>query len=139
MPRRRITRPRITPTCAGFPRPRELPHPRDFAVGGTADSMAPGPELAALTDQVWQHDLTSLDDDQLTGVLQAANRLAAWSAALRVAAVSGLAAHREAAGRESGDRRPFDHIDDEVAVALTLTRRSGGRPWSWPWAWTGCR
>ena len=107
--------------------PRELPHPRDFAVGGTADTMAPGPDLAALADQVWQHELTSLDDDQLTGVLQAANRLAAWSAALRVAAVSGLAARREAAGRESGDWRPFDHIDDEVAVALTLTRRSAGR------------
>ena len=41
--------------------------------------------------------------------------------------MSGLAARREAAGRESGDWRPFDHIDDEVAIALTLTRRSGGR------------
>ena len=96
-------------------------------MGGPADTMAPGPELAALADQVWQQDLSNLDDDQLTGVLQAANRLAAWSAALRVAAVSGLAARRETAGRESGDRRPFDHIDDEVAIALTLTRRSGGR------------
>ena len=103
------------------------PRPRDFAVGGAADAMAPGPELAALADQVWQQELARLDDDQLTGVLQAANRLAAWSAALRVAAVSGLAARREAAGRESGDWRPFDHIDDEVAIALTLTRRSGGR------------
>ena len=89
--------------------------------------MAPGPELAALADRVWQQDLSNLDDDQLTGVLQAANRLAAWSAALRVAAVSGLAARREAAGQKSGDWRPFDHIDDEVAIALTLTRRSGGR------------
>ena len=103
------------------------PRPRDFAVGGAADAMAPGPELAALADQVWQQELARLDDDQLTGVLQAANRLAAWSAALRVAAVSGLAARREAAGRESADWRPFDHIDDEVAMALTLTRRSGGR------------
>ena len=89
--------------------------------------MAPGPELAALADQLWHQGLTGLNDDQLTGVLQAANRLAAWSAALRVAAVSGLAARRETAGRESGDWRPFDHIDDEIAVALTLTRRSGGR------------
>jgi hypothetical protein len=96
-------------------------------VGSAADTMAPGPELAALADQAWQKDLNNLDDDQLTGVLQAANRLAAWSAALRVAAVSGLAARRETAGRESGDWRPFDHIDDEVAIALTLTRRSGGR------------
>ncbi len=96
-------------------------------MGGAADTMAPGPELAALANQAWQQDLSSLDDDQLTGVLQAANRLAAWSAALRVAAVSGLASRRETAGRENGDWRPFDHVDDEVAVALTLTRRSAGR------------
>ena len=113
---------------------------QDFAVGGSADAKTPGPELAGLADQVWKQDLTSLDDDQLTGVLQAANRLAAWSASVRVAAVSGLAARREAAGRESGDWRPFDHIDDEVAVALTLTRRSAGpAAWTWPSAWTGCR
>ena len=51
----------------------------------------------------------------------------AWSASVRVAAVSGLVARREAAGRETGDWRPLDHVDDEVAVALTLTRRSAGR------------
>ena len=60
-------------------------------------------------------------------MLQAANRLAAWSASVRVAAVSGLAARRETEGRESGDWRPFDHVDDEVAVALTLTRRGAAR------------
>ena len=96
-------------------------------MGSAADTMVPGPELAALADQMWHQGLTGLDDDQLTGVLQAANRLAAWSAALRVAAVSGLAARRETAARESGDWRPFDHVDDEVAVALTLTRRSAAR------------
>jgi hypothetical protein len=88
--------------AAVAPSPPDLPDPQDFAVGGAADTMAPGPELAALADQVWKQDLSSLDDDQLTGVLQAANRLAAWSAALRAAAVSGLAAHRETAGRENG-------------------------------------
>ncbi len=60
-------------------------------------------------------------------MLQAANRLAAWSASVRVAAVSGLAARREQSGRESGDWRPFDHVDDEVALALTLTRRGAAR------------
>ena len=103
------------------------PSPRDFAVGGAADTMAPGPGLAALVNRVHRDGLGKLDDDQLTGVLQAANRLAAWSAALRVAAVSALAACRESAARESGDWRPFDHVDDEVAVALTLTRRSAAR------------
>ena len=95
-------------------------------MGSRADTLAPGPELAGLADRAWQ-DLDSLDDDRLTGVLQAANRLGAWSAALRVAAVSGLAGRRESKGRESGDWRPFDHVDDEIAVALTLTRRSAAR------------
>ena len=89
--------------------------------------MAPGPALATLVDLVQGDGLGRLDDDQLTGVLQAANRLAAWSASVRVSAVSGLAARREAAGRATGDWRPFDHVDDEIAVALTLTRRSAGR------------
>ncbi len=89
--------------------------------------MAPGPVLAGLVDLTWRAGLDRLDDDQLSGVLQAANRLAAWSAAARVAAVSGLAGRREQSGRESGDWRPMDHVDDEVAVALTLTRRSAAR------------
>ena len=98
-----------------------------FADGSWADTLAPGPVLATLVDLVQRDDLGKLDDDQLTGVLQAANRLAAWSASVRVAAVSGLAARREQSGRKSGDWRPFDHVDDEVAVALTLTRRSAAR------------
>ena len=83
--------------------------------------------LATLVDLVQRDGLGELDDDQLTGVLQAANRLAAWAASVRVAAVSGLAGRRERSGRESGDWRPFDHVDDEVAAALTLTRRSAAR------------
>ncbi len=98
-----------------------------FAEGGWADALAPDPLLATLVDLVQRDGLDKLDDDQLTGVLQAANRLAAWSASVRVAAVSGLAARREHSGRESGDWRPFDHVDDEVAVALTLTRRGAAR------------
>ena len=98
-----------------------------FADGGWADALAPDPVLATLVDLVQRDGLARLDDDQLTGVLQAANRLAAWAASVRVAAVSGLAGRRESSARESGDWRPFDHVDDEVAVALTLTRRSAGR------------
>jgi Domain of unknown function (DUF222) len=98
-----------------------------FADGGWADALAPDPVLATLVDLVQRDGLDKLDDDQLTGVLQAANRLAAWSASVRVAAVSGLAARREQSGQESGDWRPFDHVDDEVAVALTLTRRGAAR------------
>ena len=98
-----------------------------FAQGRWGDELAPDPVLATLLDLAGREGLDSLDDDQLTGVLQAAGRLAAWAASLKLAATSGLAARREAGGRQSGDWRPFDHIDDEVAVALTLTRRSAGR------------
>ena len=117
---------------------RETPDPSDpgdegpsagaaFAEGGWADTLAPDPVLATLVDLVQRDGLGELDDDELTGVLQAANRLAAWAASVRVAAVSGLAGRRERSGRESGDWRPFDHVDDEVAAALTLTRRSAAR------------
>ena len=97
-----------------------------FAQGAWGDGLAPDPVLASLLDLA-QRDGLQLDDDQLTGVLQAASRLAAWSASLKLAATSRLAARREAEGNKSGDWRPFDHVDDEVAVALTLTRRSAGR------------
>jgi hypothetical protein len=98
-----------------------------FAQGAWGDELPPDPVLATLADLTWREGLDQLDDDQLTGVLQAANRLASWAAALKLAATSGLAARREAGCRTSGDWRPFDHVDDEVAVALTLTRRSAGR------------
>ncbi|MCW2909415.1 MAG: hypothetical protein JWL68_4204, partial [Actinomycetia bacterium] len=98
-----------------------------FAQGGWADVLAPDPVLATLVDLVRREGLGRLDDDQLTGVLQAASRLGAWSAAVKLAAASQLAARREQAGRDTGDWRPFEHADDEIAVALTLTRRSAGR------------
>jgi hypothetical protein len=75
------------------------PSPGSFAVDGTADAMAPGPVLAILAGQVQREGLGELDDDQLTGVLQAADRLAAWSASLKLAAVS-------RAGRAPRSRRP---------------------------------
>jgi hypothetical protein len=105
----------------------DLPQGAAFADGGWADALVPDPVLATLVDLVQREGLGRLDDDQLTGVLQAANRLAAWCAAQKLTAVSALAARREQAGRASGDWRPFDHADDEIAVALTLTRRSAGR------------
>ena len=78
-----------------------------FAEGGWADALAPDPVLATLVDLVQRDGLDKLDDDQLTGVLQAANRLMAWSASVRVAAVSGLAGppgDRRAGSRATGGR-----------------------------------
>jgi hypothetical protein len=47
-----------------------------FGHGGAADAMSPGPVLAGLADRVWRDGLDRLDDDELTGILQAAQRLA---------------------------------------------------------------
>src|SRR6202044_284521 len=85
------------------------------------------PVLATLLDLAGREGVEQLDDDQLTGMLQAAARLASWSASLKLAATSRLAARRAADGQRTGDWRPFEHVDDEGAVALTLTRRSAGR------------
>jgi hypothetical protein len=93
-----------------------------FGHGGAADTMPPGPGLAALADRVWQDSLDGLNDDELTGVLQAWQRLGARAAAGQLAAVSELAARRKAEGRANGDWRAFEHTEDEIAAALTLTR-----------------
>ncbi len=98
-----------------------------FALDQPADGMSPGAVLAGLAEHAWQHGLAGLDDDQLTGMLQAAGRLAAWSAALRLAAVSQLAGRRDAAAAASGDGRALQHARDEIAVTLTLTGMSADR------------
>jgi hypothetical protein len=98
-----------------------------FGCGGAADAMAPGPALAELADLACRDGLRGLDDDELTGVLQAAHRLGAWAAALELSAVSDLAGRREAEAQASRDWRAFQHVDDEIAVALTLTRYSAAR------------
>lgn len=89
--------------------------------------MAPGPVLAGLADRAWQDGLAGLDDDQLAGVLAAWQRLGARSAAGLLAAVSELAARRKGQALAGGDWRGFEHAEDEVAVALTLTRLSASR------------
>ncbi len=122
----------------GEPWPTDLPGPvrcNDSAVaaagagfghGGAVDTMPPGPVLATLADQVWQQGLSGLDDDELTGVLAAWQRLGARAVAGLLAAVSELAARRKAEGRASGDWRTFEHTEDEIAAALTVTRHGAG-------------
>src|SRR2546421_371255 len=68
--------------------------------------------------------LDRLNDDELIGVLRAARRLASWSAALELAAVTDLATRREAEAAGAGSCGPGEHIGDEIAAALTLTARA---------------
>jgi hypothetical protein len=95
-----------------------------FASGGVADELPPGPVLAGLAGDAWAAGLDRLGDDELIGVLRAARRLASWSAALELAAVTELAARREAEAASAGACVPGEHIGDEIAVALTLTGRA---------------
>jgi len=95
-----------------------------FAAGGAANELPPGPVLAGLAGDAWAAGLGRLSDDELVGVLRAARRLASWSAALELAAVTDLAKRREAGAAGAGSCVPGEHIGDEIAAALTLTARA---------------
>ena len=95
-----------------------------FASGGAADELPPGPVLAGLAADAWAAGPDRLCDDELIGVLRAARRLASWSAALELAAVTDLAERREAEAARAAACVPGEHIGDEIAAALTLTGRA---------------
>jgi hypothetical protein len=94
-----------------------------FVAGGVADRMEPGPVLTQLADEAWQRGLGKLTDDELIGVLRAARRLASRAAALELAATADLVSRRTSAGAKQA-ARAAEHVDDELAAALVLTRHS---------------
>jgi hypothetical protein len=100
---------------------------RGFAAGGLLDAMAPGPVLAGFAGDAWADGPDQLTDDELIGAICAWRRLASWSAAGEIAAVSTLARRRAAESRGDAGRRLAEHVDSELAAALTLTSRSAGR------------
>jgi hypothetical protein len=93
-----------------------------FADGGFADAALPGPGLADLLTAATQDGPGELSDDQLAGVLRGWQRLIAHGQARLAHAVSELASRRAA-----GSSRAAEHLTDELAIELTLTRRSAGR------------
>ena len=90
-----------------------------FTAGGPLDVMLPGPDLAWHAGAARQRGLDTLSDDELIGVLGAANRLEAWQAGLKLAVVAELDARRA-----GPDGREGEHMAEELAAALTLTGRS---------------
>ena len=90
-----------------------------FAAGGPLDVMLPGPELAWHAGAARQRGLDALSDDELIGVLGAAQRLSSWQAELELAVVAELDARRADPGGRGGE-----HVAEELAAALTLTGRS---------------
>jgi hypothetical protein len=93
-----------------------------FAARGFADAALPGPGLADLLTAATADGPGELSDDELAGVLRGWQRLVAHGQAGLAQAVIELAGRRAA-----GSSRAAEHLTDELAIELTLTRRSAGR------------
>ena len=106
--------------------PRDTGDGAGFAAGGVADRLTPGPVLAGLTSDAWRAGLQALSDDELIGVMRAWHRLESWASAGKLAAVAELTARRAAAVEAGADPYLIEHVDDEIAVPLTLTNRAAG-------------
>src|SRR5215813_400232 len=95
-----------------------------FDDGGQLDEMAPGPLLAALSQNAVDSGFAPLSDDELVGLLRASRRLSSWQAALELRAISELDARRLRESGRPGASWVSEHISSEVAAALTLTGRA---------------
>ena len=92
-----------------------------FAQNGEADTMAPGPLLAAVVDTVTGPDgagLGGCSDDQLVGIISAARRMESRAAWTQMAAV------KEFAARHAGSRPGDEFAPEELAFELHLTPQS---------------
>jgi hypothetical protein len=94
-----------------------------FGSGTTLDGLEPGPVLVAELDETWDAGLARLSDDELAGVALAWRRCESRAAAGLLAAVGELSRRRTA----GGNWQVIEHVDDELAILLALTRRSAGR------------
>jgi hypothetical protein len=91
-----------------------------------ADDLPPGPALAGFAADAWAAGLRRLSDDELTGMMRAARRLASWAAAMELAAIGDLW-RRRVADEQAGDTDATCYAGDEIAAALTLTGRAADR------------
>ena len=114
------------PPEPAMPEPAASDRGRDggrFSAGGVADNLVPGPRLAGFIADARAIGLGRLTDDELIGVMRAARRLASWSAATELAAAGDLW-RRRWTEEQAGNAGAARHTDDEIAAALTLTRRA---------------
>ena len=104
-----------------------------FSSGGGCDTALPGPVLARSLEAATGAGHANLDDDELIGVLAGWAKTEAWAAAGRLAAAAELAARRPAetrAGAAARAGRPATwskYCADELAVALSISRRAAER------------
>ena len=100
---------------------------QQFGQDAAADVLRPGPVLAALTEQALD-DLGRLDDDQLTGVLRASQRLVgreAWKQALLIAEFARRREAQLAAATARGvpvHCRAGEFPGEELAAELRISR-----------------
>ena len=102
-----------------------------FAQHGQSDSMSPGPLLGEVVHALTGEDgagLAALSDDQLVGIIAAAQRMESRAAWTLMAAVREFAARRAGhpAGRDDGDpgEQACEFAADELADELHLTWQS---------------
>jgi hypothetical protein len=93
-----------------------------FVSGSALDTALPGPALAAALEDTIGAGLESLSDDAVAGVILAARRCESRAGAMVLTAVAELDRRRHG----SGDQHVIDHVDTEIALLLTLPRRSAG-------------
>ena len=104
-----------------------------FSSGGACDTSVPGPALARSLQAAAGGGHAGLDDDELIGVLAGWAKTEAWAAAGRLAAAAELAARRPAGTRAAAAARAGKpavwsrYCADELAVALSISRRSAER------------
>src|SRR5580692_9498981 len=112
--------PRVTEALdAGFTRKYAGPGATGFAGGSPLDVMLPGSDLAWHAASARRRGLATLSDNELCGVMGAAQRLESWAAGLRLATVNELDTRRAGPGG-----RPGEHVAEEVGAVLILTPRA---------------
>jgi hypothetical protein len=103
------------------------PRGAGFAAGGVLDEMTPGPWLGDAITAAVADGKDKLGESELIGVLCAWRRMSSWAAAGETAAVMEFVRRRRAQSDEPDNSRLAEHINDELAAALTLTGRSADR------------
>jgi hypothetical protein len=93
------------------------------------DELVPGPVLAGFVAEAAENGqgLTGLGESELIGFLCASERMASWAAAQKAESVITLCRRRARQARERKNKHLIEHVADEVAAALTLTRRAANR------------
>jgi len=118
-------------SAPGGPVPPAGPERALFAEDGAADTMAPSPFLAALTEQAVS-DVSSLSDAELVGVLRASQRQVAREQYKQALAAAEFGRRRRAAFENALARgvpagcAAGGFPGEELAIELTVTRAEAG-------------